>query len=245
LGTLFIEADGFWTFVQERGRKTKQKRETHLVVVHEGWERRQGVGENADYRLKNPMYVTVTAGDEESIWEQTRLRLAQRYKNLKDTQVIINGDFAPWIRACTEYFKNALYQYDRFHLKKEVKKVLGGRKKYTKLAHEQIDQNNPEGLLEVMSRAAEEIDDLEKRFEVLKLKARLAKHREALVDYRQRLKAQGLQVSPDWRGMGAAESNVDRFKLRTSKRAGLGRRRAWKRFCACLVYFMKIDCIIA
>jgi len=80
------------------------------------------------------MYVTVTAGDEESIWEQTRLRLAQRYKNLKDTQVIINGDFAPWIRACTEYFKNALYQYDRFHLKKEVKKVLGGRKKYTKLA---------------------------------------------------------------------------------------------------------------
>ncbi|MGB4681518.1 MAG: ISLre2 family transposase [Firmicutes bacterium] len=222
VGTLFIEADGFWTFVQERGRKTKQKRETHLVVVHEGWERRQGVGENADYRLKNPMYVTVTAGDEESIWEQTRLRLAQRYKNLKDTQVIINGDFAPWIRACTEYFKNALYQYDRFHLKKEVKKVLGGRKKYTKLAHEQIDQNNPEGLLEVMSRAAEEIDDLEKRFEVLKLKARLAKHREALVDYRQRLKAQGLQVSPDWRGMGAAESNVDRFKLRTSKRG-----RAW------------------
>jgi len=111
VGTLFIEADGFWTFVQERGRKTKQKRETHLVVVHEGWERRQGVGENADYRLKNPMYVTVTAGDEESIWEQTRLRLAQRYKNLKDTQVIINGDFAPWIRACTEYFKNALYQY--------------------------------------------------------------------------------------------------------------------------------------
>jgi len=222
VGTLFIEADGFWTFVQERGRKTKQKRETHLVVVHEGWERRQGVGENADYRLKNPMYVTVTAGDEESIWEQTRLRLAQRYKNLEDTQVIINGDFAPWIRACTEYFKNALYQYDRFHLKKEVKKVLGGRKKYTKLAHEQIDQNNPEGLLEVMSRAAEEIDDLEKRFEVLKLKARLAKHREALVDYRQRLKAQGLQVSPDWRGMGAAESNVDRFKLRTSKRG-----RAW------------------
>lgn len=36
------------------GSKTRNKRETHLVVVHEGWEKRQGLGENADYRLKNP-----------------------------------------------------------------------------------------------------------------------------------------------------------------------------------------------
>ncbi len=215
---LFIEADGFWTGVQEKGRKTKQKRETHLVVVHEGWERRQGVGENADYRLKNPMYITVTAGNEESAWEQTRLRLAQRYKNLKETQVIINGDFASWIRAGTAHFKNALYQYDRFHLKKELKQVLSGSKEHIRLAHEQVDQNNPEGLLKVLSKAAKETKCLEKMLEVLKLKARLEEHRDSLIDYRQRLKAQGLKVSPDWRGMGAAESNVDRFKLRTSKR---------------------------
>ncbi|NLA26093.1 MAG: hypothetical protein GX878_01715, partial [Firmicutes bacterium] len=81
------EADGFWTGVQRKGRKKKRKRETHLVVVHEGWERRQGHGENTDYRLKNPMYITAIAGSKESVWEQTKIRLAQRYKNLKGTQI--------------------------------------------------------------------------------------------------------------------------------------------------------------
>ena len=222
--TLFIEADGFWTGVQRKGRKTRNKRETHLVVVHEGWERRQGLGENADYRLKNPMYITVIAGSKESVWEQTRLRLAQRYKNLKGTRIIINGDLAPWIRAGTEHFRNALYQYDRFHLKREVKQVLSGSKKHISPANKQIDQNNPEGLLEIVSKAAEETECLKKRFEVLELKTRLQKHKNALIDYRQRLKAQGVKVSPTWRGMGAAESNVDLFKLRTAKRG-----RSWSK----------------
>jgi hypothetical protein len=164
------------------------------------------------------MYITVIAGSKESVWEQTRFRLAQRYKNLKGTRIIINGDLAPWIRAGTEHFRNALYQYDRFHLKREVKQVLSGSKKHISPAYKQIDQNNPEGLLEIVSKAAEETACLKKRFEVLELKTRLQKHKNALIDYRQRLKAQGVKVSPTWRGMGAAESNVDLFKLRTAKR---------------------------
>lgn len=222
--TLFIEADGFWTGVQQKGRKTRRKRETYLVVVHEGWEKRQGLGENTDYQLKNPMYITVVADSKESIWEQTKLRLAQRYKNLKETQIIINGDLAPWIRAGTEHFRNALYQYDRFHLKREVRRVLRGSKKHIGLAYAQIDQNNPEGLIEVIGKAAEETECLENKFEVLRFKASLQKYKDALIDYRQRLKMQGVEVSPDWRGMGAAESNVDLFKLRTAKRG-----RSWSK----------------
>ncbi len=218
IDTLFIEADGFWTGVQRKGCKKKRKRETHLVVVHEGWERRQGLGENTDYQLKNPMYVTVIAGSEESVWDQTQIRLAQRYKNLKETRVIINGDLAPWIRSGTEYFKNAFYQYDRFHLKRDVRQVLRGNKKFISPALKQIDQNNTEGLLEIVSKAAEETECLEKRLKVLELYARLQKHKDALIDYREHLKVQGVEVSPAWRGMGAAESNVDLFKQRTAKR---------------------------
>lgn len=222
--TLFIEADGFWTGVQRKGRKKKRKRETHLVVVHEGWERRQGHGENTDYRLKNPMYITAIAGSKESVWEQTKIRLAQRYKNLKRTQIVINGDLAPWIRAGTEYFKNALYQYDRFHLKRDVRRALRGSKKLIGPALKQIDQNNPKELLEIVSKAAEETECLEKELKVLEFKARLKKHKDALIDYRKRLKMKEVEVSPDWRGMGAAESNVDLFKLRTAKRG-----RSWSK----------------
>ena len=79
--TLFIEADGFWTGVQGKElkvrvhKKQKRKRETYLIVVHEGWERRQGLGKKTDYRLKKPMYITVLAESKEDVWEQTWLKL--------------------------------------------------------------------------------------------------------------------------------------------------------------------------
>ena len=222
--TLFIEADGFWTGAQYRGRRKRRKRETHLVVVHEGWEKRQGRGKKADYRLKNPMYITVIAGCEEGIWEQTQLRLLQRYEDLSQIQFVINGDFAPWIRTGAKYFRNAVYQCDRFHLKREVKRMLGNSKKYLSPAFKQIDQNNPDGLFETIAKAAEEATDLERKLDLLGFKVKLQKYKDALSDYRQNLKDQGVEVFPTWRGMGAAESNVDRFKLRTAKRG-----RSWSK----------------
>jgi hypothetical protein len=215
---LFFEADGLWTGVQHRGRKTKRKRETHLVVVHEGWEIRQGSGDKADYRLKNPMYITMLANSKEEIWEQVMLRLLEKYENLNKTQFVINGDLAPWIRRGTEYFRKAIYQYDRFHLKREVKQMLNTSKEYVAQALDYIDQNNPEGLFETIGKAAEKTKCMDKKQKLLGFKWNLQKHADALVDYRQRLKRQGVDVSPSWRGMGAAESNVDLFKLRTAKR---------------------------
>ncbi|HHV36137.1 MAG TPA: ISLre2 family transposase [Syntrophomonadaceae bacterium] len=221
---LFIEADGFWTGVQRKRRRFRRKRETHMVVVHEGWERRQGQGKKTDYRLKNPMYITVIADSDEDIWEETWLRITQKYKDINKTRIIINGDLAPWIRAGTEHFKGALYQCDRFHLKREARRVLRGSKGYIQQALYQIDQNNPEKLLKTISKAIDEAPSQEKKVEMETFKMQVQKHKESIKDYRQRLKAQGVRISPAWRGMGAAESNVDRFKLRTAKRG-----RAWSK----------------
>jgi len=66
--------------------------------------------------------------------------------------------------------------------------VLRGSKKHIGLAYAQIDQNNPEGLIEVIGKAAEETECLENKFEVLRFKASLQKYKDALIDYRQRLK---------------------------------------------------------
>jgi len=219
---LFIEADGLWTGVQHRANKSKKKRETLLVTVHEGWKTRQGNGDKADYQLVNPIYITDLAGSEEEIWEQVMLRLSEEYEDPAKVRFVINGDGAPWIRRGTEYFRKAIYQHDRFHLKREVKEKLRAGKKYIGQALEHIDQNNPEGLFETLGKAADETKNLEERLELRKFKQGLQKHPDYLIDYRQRLKEQGVEISPTWRGMGAAESNVDLFKLRVSKRG-----RAW------------------
>ncbi len=221
--TLFIEADGFWTGVQHKGRRSRRKRETHLAVVHEGWEKRQGLGHKADYRLENPTYITTIADSEEDIWEETWLRLNQKYKDLDQTTFIINGDLAPWINKGTEHFKNAIYQWDRFHLKREARRTLSGTN-YLWQALYQIDRSKPRELLKTIRRALEEVPDLEKKKELQTFKNQVQKNIEATIDYRRRLESQGLEVSPTWRGLGAAESNVDRFKLRTAKRG-----RAWSK----------------
>ena len=222
---IFIEADGFWTGVQRRSmearKKGRKKRETKMVVVHEGWEKRQGGG----YRLKNTMYVTSdTLEAEEGIWDRVRLRIAEKYRDIDNIPVIINGDFAAWIREGTEYFGNAIYQYDRFHLKRDIRSTLRNQKELCKQALAQVESHNPDGLLQVLDKGMAAAESEKEYAEIAALKARLQARKECVIDYRETLRLRGVKVSESWRGMGAAESNVDRFKLRTAKRG-----RAWSK----------------
>ncbi len=214
---LFIEADGFWTGVQKRGPMKGKKRETKLVVVHEGWEKRQ----KNDYRLKNPMYITSDALKEgEELWDRVYLKIWEKYEDIKTIQVVINGDFASWIQSGVKCFKNAIYQYDRFHLKRDIRRLLPQTEEITRQALVCVDNNNPEGLLKALDHGFA----LSKDEDILEFKRRLQSQEESVVDYRKRLYLKGCEVPDTWRGMGAAESNVDRFKLRTSKRG-----RSWSK----------------
>ncbi len=38
--------------------------------------------------------------------------------------VVINGDRASWIRAGVDYFPKAIYQVDRFHVKRDLRRLL-------------------------------------------------------------------------------------------------------------------------
>jgi len=212
---LFIEADGFWTGVQKRGNKTKKKRETKLIVVHEGWEKRQA----DDYKLKNPMYFTSYQSEKAAdLWDRVFLRIWSKYEDLGSIPIIINGDFASWIRSGIDSFKHGLYQYDRFHLKRDIRKLLSQNQDSCKEALCAIDENVPEKLLQLLA----EEHTLTRDEDIVEFIKRLKPHQETVIDYRQRLAEKEYQIPEDLRGMGAAESNVDRFKLRTSKRG-----RAW------------------
>ncbi len=214
---LFIEADGFWTGVQRRGRNISKKRESKLVVVHEGWEKRQA----DDYRLKNPMYIISGDLEEgEELWDRVYLKSWEKYQDINTIPVIINGDFASWIRGGVKYFKNAIYQYDRFHLKRDLRRLLSQNGELCKQAMSCVNNNDPGGLLQVLDHGFA----LTKEEEILDLKNRLQPHQESVIDYRKRLHSSGYEIPDTWRSMGAAESNVDRFKLRTSKRG-----RSWSK----------------
>jgi len=65
--------------------------------------------------------------------------------------VVINGDRAGWIRKGLEYFPRAMYQVDRFHLKRDLRTLLRGTQElYPALAG--LERNKPALLLAALGR---------------------------------------------------------------------------------------------
>src|SRR5699024_2611828 len=116
---LFLEVDGLNVHKQQSDRT---RREVKSGVVHEGWEKRHP--SSCDYELKNKSYWQ-TLEDGETFWESFSRYVYGTYDITDRTQVVINGDGAPWIRAGVDYFPNAIYPYDRYHLKPWIKEALG------------------------------------------------------------------------------------------------------------------------
>ncbi len=215
---LFIEADGVMVRMQGRGSR-KKLREAKVVVVHEGWEQRYSGGDGEEYRLKNPFFVAGFENAEE-FWERVRGQLAARYEDIDKIPVIVNGDEEAWIRQGADVFRWGLYQYDRWHLSRALRSALWGswwQKAYRALKREDLGT-----VAAVVAEAEQQTTDPRRRQALSKIREAIAAHHESMRDYRQRLREMGYQVPSSWRAMGAAESNVDRFKMRLGKRG-----RAW------------------
>ncbi|MGI6542988.1 MAG: ISLre2 family transposase [Limnochordia bacterium] len=218
VNALFIEADGYYAYLQEQGSTTHRKRhENKIAIVHEGWEERQAMGDQCDYRLVNPTYIPIK-DDTEDIWEDIRDVVAANYANIDGIPVIINGDGASWIGKGAEHFKQGIYQYDRFHVKKELRNALRTNSARLDEAYKALDKEDAQGVIDALRVAMTETSDTKVREEIRKLCKRFEQNQEALRDYRVRLREKGYEIDPAWRAMGAAESNMDRFKNRTGKR---------------------------
>jgi hypothetical protein len=217
VAALFLEADGFMVSLQGGGHQ-----EAKLVVVHEGWERRQGQGRRADYQLVNAQHLVFWRQDQEDLWEQVRGYLASRYANLESIPVIINGDGAPWIGRGAASFVHGFYQYDRYHLARRLREALRHDRQRLQAARQALRHEDVPRLLITVTEAEQEAEDEQRREKLTDLREVLVKHHRVIRDYRQRLTEAGFTVNSDWRTMGAAESNVDRFKDRTGKHG-----RAW------------------
>lgn len=211
---LFIEADGFW--VSEQNRKKHKKKngrnsfEIKTVVVHEGWQTRY----KKDYQLINPRYYTATTEEEKSeLWDQVREDLLRRYHSIDKIQIVINGDGASWIRQGTEYFGNAIYQYDRFHIARDIRRCLRGHPELLKKAHKALQENEIHQVHPLLASAYSQMPDGNRKDFTQEMIARVEKDAEYIVDYRQRIDASiGEQIL--LRGMGSAEASVKKYKKR-------------------------------
>lgn len=217
VGMLFLEVDGFWPSLQRsRKRKGKDKqsqrrigkREVRLAVSHEGWEPRSPG--SSEFRLKQRRDFTYQGGGD--FWEEVVTWMEQEY-DLADTWVVINGDRAGWIRRGVQWFPHALYQVDRFHLLRDVKRALREQPERVKAALEAITTGDAQGLLLLLKVAAEATEDPVRRKGIRDLYRDLRTMPEAIRDYRLQLQSRGIAVD-GLRGMGATEGAVARFSAR-------------------------------
>lgn len=204
---LFVEADGMSVPLQ----KSKKRRvEEKIVTFHEGWQPRYAGSK--DYKLK--CLRQFRSHQAEDFWEEASRAVYSHYDVDENTVVVINGDRAHWIRKGVDYFPNAMYQVDRFHLLRDLKLWFGKHSKTYRRLVSALDSNDPTGI-EFLGRLVKAVDKLEgsKYKEALSLIEDLAGMPEAVVDYRIRLRAQGVSTQ-GFQGLGAAESQVKRFSDR-------------------------------
>ena len=66
--------------------------------------------------------------DSKDFWEKASRHLYSRYDIDENTVVVINGDRATGFEKGVEYFPKAIYQVDRFHIRRDLRRLLQGTK---------------------------------------------------------------------------------------------------------------------
>jgi len=205
---LFVEVDGLYTKLQ---RSKRRGMENEIAVVHEGWEKN-----GKRMQLKNKQYYLHTGkGD---FWEGFGDFLAERYEMDENTWLVVNGDGAPWIGECTSYFHQCVYQLDRFHVARELKRFVGHLPKVWETLRRSLAKQDATTLLAAVENVSEQEVPEENRTDWEQYKSFLKRHQKHLEDYRKTLQAQGIDTS-GMRPMGSAEAQMRIFAKRT-KRGG-------------------------
>src|SRR5690625_3522272 len=131
----------------------------------------------------------------------------------------INRDGVPWIHKCVEYFPNALYTYDRYHLKSWIRRAFTNRTtQERKRAYVTADRNDPLALVVAIAEAELAENDEGKKKEISDLRQFILDNMEALRDYRESIQSRNEYLDTSWmRPMGSAESNMNLFSKRLKK----------------------------
>ncbi|MBC7107163.1 MAG: ISLre2 family transposase [Firmicutes bacterium] len=224
---IFLESDGLVVALQRRRRRdrppegeTPRRTEVKIGVKHEGWAPRwRGAEAHGAWRLKNPGYYASLAREGWEYWEGVRGYLSREYTDLDETQIVINGDAANWIIAGLEHFARAIYQYDRFHITRDLRRALAGQKERWHAAREALQASDLPALLRELDLALQGEKLSRRRERIVELRQRITRYWEYIRDYRERL---GEAADPSWQAVGSGEAHIALFENRLT-----GHGRAW------------------
>lgn len=204
---LFIEADGLSIALQ---RETQRRAEVKRVIAYAGTEM-VGVDKHGRTRRRlvdKVSYAGIESGRE--FWESAYLAIGAQC-DLANSSVVVGGDGASWIRGGLDGLKDGLFQLDRFHLARELQRVLGP----TGMVAFQAARTRRDGELKALLAQAwrDASQDPHRIRELETLEHYLSSNRDGLVDWTLRA-----GVASDVH-LGAIESNMDeplanRFKKR-------------------------------
>src|SRR5699024_4383777 len=114
--------------------------------------------------------------------------------------------------------ENAVYTYDRYHLKKWIKEALRNRSKQERRkAYLAADANDQTALLVAVAEAERAENREEKKKEIAALRLFIYENMDAFRDYRDILNKDQRVDTTGMRPMGAAESNMNLFSRRLKK----------------------------
>ena len=119
IGVLFEEMDGVWLRMQDSQRKNAPKQEMKVFTMYEGWDSQSP---NRSSLVNKKMLAGM---EKSSRFHEKREALIEKIYDADEIgQRILNGDGGGWIKET--YDAEAIFQLDRFHIYKELKRKIRG-----------------------------------------------------------------------------------------------------------------------
>ena len=182
IGILFEEMDGVWLRMQDSCHKKASKQEMKVFTMYEGWE--------ADSPKRNRLVNRkMLAGMEKSSqFHQKREALIEKIYDADEIgQRILNGDGGSWIKET--YDPDALFQLDRFHIYKEIKKKIRDAEAQKQIK-ELLEQKKVDEMLKYIQVYADSIESDDPKDKgsrnARELYKYLESNREGLIPYQER-----------------------------------------------------------
>lgn len=218
IGVLFEEMDGVWLRLQGKDHKSIPKQEMKVATIYEGWEKDGS-------RLCGKKII---AGMEKSteFHAKREAQIRSIYNTDEIEYRILNGDGGGWIKD--PYEPETVFQLDRFHIRREIKRKLNqdeaARKTVEELFHEEKMDEMLEYIL-IYADSVETDDEKDKRAKKAReLYQYLSHNRDGLMPYqKQGLTLPELPEGMRYGNMGVQENqNCTVITMRMK-----GNRRRW------------------
>jgi len=147
LEILYIEADEDHASLQT-GKKALPK----LIYVHEGLDLT-----GLRHKTKNIHYFSSLTKSTEELWTDVYQYITDNYEVEKLKRVYIAGDGAKWIKAGLNWFRNARFVLDRYHLNKYVLKATGHAPQYRHKLWISLNRADKDAVKEILDNLIENV----------------------------------------------------------------------------------------